>query len=144
MIDERLERFYDAQRQDYACAFAEIQNGYKESHWMWFIFPQIKGLGKSPTAQYYSIEDLDEAIAFLNDPYLGENLREISAELLKKSTDNAEDIFGYVDAIKLKSSMTLFHYAGEMSDENSVFYSVLSKYYNGEFDERTLELIEEY
>ena len=123
---------------------AEIQNGYKESHWMWYIFPQIKGLGKSPTAQYYSIEDLDEAIAFLNDPYLGENLREISAELLKKSTDNAEDIFGYVDAMKLKSSMTLFHYAGEMSDENSVFYSVLSKYFNGEFDERTLDLIEQY
>lgn len=144
MTNERLERFYDAQKQDYPRALAEIQNGYKKSHWMWYIFPQIKGLGRSPTAQYYSIEDLDEAIAFLNDPFLGENLREISAELLKKSTDNAEDIFGYVDAMKLKSSMTLFHYAGEMSGENSVFYSVLSKYFNGEFDELTLDLLEDY
>lgn len=144
MMDEKLERFYDAQKQDYACALAEIQDGYKKNHWMWYIFPQIKGLGKSPTAQYYSIEDLDEAIAFLNDPYLGDNLREISAELLKKSTDNAEDIFGYVDAMKLKSSMTLFHYAGEMSGDSSVFYSVLCKYFNGEFDEKTLDLLEDY
>ena len=108
MVD--LERFYSAQRQDYARALAEIQNGYKESHWMWYIFPQIKGLGRSPTAKFYSIKDLDEAIAFLNDPYLGGNLREISAELLNKITDDAEDIFGKIDAMKLKSSMTLFHY----------------------------------
>lgn len=95
MTDDRLGRFYEAHRLDYACALAEIQNGYKESHGMWYIFPQIKGLGKSPTAQFFSIENIEEAIAFLNDPYLGENLREISAELLKKSTDDAEDIFGH-------------------------------------------------
>lgn len=138
-----LERFRDAQKQDYACALAEIQNGYKESHWMWYIFPQIKGLGRSPTARFYSIEDLDEAVAFLNDPYLGENLRKISAELLKKTTDDAEDIFGYTDAKKLRSSMTLFHFAGEMCEENRVFYEVLLKFFDGEFDERTLDLLEE-
>ena len=140
---ENLERFYSAQRQDYALALAEIQNGYKESHWMWYIFPQIKGLGRSPTAKFYSIKDLDEAVAFLNDPYLGGNLREISAELLNKITDDAEDIFGKIDAMQLKSSMTLFHYAGEMCEENHVFFQVLCKFFGGEFDEKTLELIEE-
>ena len=141
---ENLERFYTAQRQDYARALAEIQSGYKESHWMWYIFPQIKGLGRSPTAKFYGIKDLDEAIAFLNDPYLGGNLREISAELLKSITDDAVDIFGRTDAMKLKSSMTLFHFAGEMCEENRVFFQVLCKYFNGEFDKKTLELLENY
>lgn len=139
-----LERFRDAHRRDFAQAYAEIQNGYKETHWMWYIFPQIQGLGRSSTAQYYAISDIEEAVEFLNDPYLGDNLRAISKELLSKSTNDAEDIFGYIDAMKLKSSMTLFHVAGEMCDENRVFYDVLTKYFNGEFDEKTLELIEDY
>ena len=139
-----LERFRDAHRRDFAQAYAEIQNGYKETHWMWYIFPQIQGLGRSSTAQYYAISDIEEAVEFLSDPYLGDNLRAISKELLGKSTDDAVDIFGYIDAMKLKSSMTLFHVAGEMCDENRVFYDVLTKYFNGEFDEKTLELIEDY
>lgn len=139
-----LERFRDAHRRDFAQAYAEIQNGYKETHWMWYIFPQIQGLGRSSTAQYYAISDIEEAIEFLSDPYLGDNLRAISKELLGKSTNDAVDIFGYIDAMKLKSSMTLFHVAGEMCDENRVFYDVLTKYFNGEFDEKTLELIEDY
>jgi len=139
-----LERFRDAHRRDFAQAYAEIQNGYKETHWMWYIFPQIQGLGRSSTAQYYAISDIEEAVEFLSDPYLGDNLRAISKELLSKSTNDAEDIFGYIDAMKLKSSMTLFHVAGEMCDENRVFYDVLTKYFNGEFDEKTLELIEDY
>ena len=139
-----LERFRDAHRRDFAQAYAEIQNGYKETHWMWYIFPQIQGLGRSSTAQYYAISDIEEAIEFLSDPYLGDNLRAISKELLRKSTNDAVDIFGYIDAMKLKSSMTLFHVAGEMCDENRVFYDVLTKYFNGEFDEKTLELIEDY
>ena len=139
-----LERFRDAHRRDFAQAYAEVQNGYKETHWMWYIFPQIQGLGRSSTAQYYAISDIEEAIEFLSDPYLGDNLRAISKELLGKSTNDAVDIFGYIDAIKLKSSMTLFHVAGEMCDENRVFYDVLTKYFNGEFDEKTLELIEDY
>lgn len=139
-----LERFRDAHRRDFAQAYAEIQNGYKETHWMWYIFPQIQGLGRSSTAQYYAISDIVEAVEFLSDPYLGDNLRAISKELLGKSTNDAVDIFGYIDAMKLKSSMTLFHVAGEMCDENRVFYDVLTKYFNGEFDEKTLELIEDY
>ena len=139
-----LERFRDAHRRDFAQAYAEIQNGYKETHWMWYIFPQIQCLGRSSTAQYYAISDIEEAVEFLSDPYLGDNLRAISKELLSKSTNHAEDIFGYIDAMKLKSSMTLFHVAGEMCDENRVFYDVLTKYFNGEFDEKTLELIEDY
>lgn len=139
-----LERFRDAHRRDFAQAYAEIQNGYKETHWMWYIFPQIQGLGRSSTAQYYAISDIEEAVEFLSDPYLGDNLRAISKELLSKATNNAEDIFGYIDAMKLKSAMTLFHVAGEMCDENRVFYDVLTKYFNGEFDEKTLELIEDY
>lgn len=139
---ENLERFYSAQKQDYARALAEIQNGYKESHWMWYIFPQIKGLGRSPTAKFYGIKDLDEAVAFLHDPYLGGNLREISAALLDQITDDAEDIFGEIDAMKLKSSMTLFHFAGESREENHVFFRVLCKYFNGKLDQRTLELLE--
>lgn len=139
-----LERFRDAHRRDFAQAYAEIQNGYKETHWMWYIFPQIQGLGRSSTAQYYAISDIEEAVEFLSDPYLGDNLRAISKELLGKSTNDAVDIFGYIDAMKLKSSMTLFHVAGEMCDENRVFYDVLTKYFNGEFDEKTLGLIEDY
>ena len=139
-----LERFRDAHRRDFAQAYAEIQNGYKETHWMWYIFPQIQGLGRSSTAQYYAISDIEEAVEFLSVPYLGDNLRAISKELLSKSTNDAEDIFGYIDAMKLKSSMTLFRVAGEMCDENRVFYDVLTKYFNGEFDEKTLELIEDY
>ena len=111
---------------------------------MWYIFPQIQGLGRSSTAQYYAISDIEEAVEFLSDPYLGDNLRAISKELLSKSTNDAVDIFGYIDAMKLKSSMTLFHVAGEMCDENRVFYDVLTKYFNGEFDEKTLELIQDY
>lgn len=139
-----LERFRDAHRRDFAQAYAEIQNGYKETHWIWYIFPQIQGLSRSSTAQYYAISDIEEAVEFLSDPYLGDNLRAISKELLSKATNNAEDILGYIDAMKLKSSMTLFHIAGEMCDENRVFYEVLAKYFNGEFDEKTLELIEDY
>ena len=139
---ENLERFYSAQKQDYARALAEIQNGYKESHWMWYIFPQIKGLGRSPMAKFYGIKDLDEAVAFLNDPYLGGNLREISAALLDQITDDAEDIFGEIDAMKLKSSMTLFHFAGESREENHVFFRVLCKYFNGKLDQMTLKLLE--
>ena len=139
-----LKRFRVAHRRDFAQAYAEIQNGYKETHWMWYIFPQIHGLGRSSTAQYYAIGNIEEAVEFLSDPYLGDNLRAISKELLSKSTNNAEDIFGYIDAMKLKSSMTLFHVVGEMCDENRVFYDVLTKFFNGEFDDKTLELIEDY
>lgn len=142
MNNNGLERFYQAHRFSYVHALAEIQNGFKESHWMWYIFPQIKGLGRSTNAVYYAIEDMEEACEFLNDPYLGKNLREISGELLKLGTNNAVEIFGWMDAVKLRSCMTLFCYAGGRSDENRVFYAVLDKFFNGEFDRETVRIIE--
>lgn len=137
-----LKRFYDAHKQSYNCALQEIKRGRKESHWMWFIFPQIKGLGKSSTAQYYAITDMEEAKEFLEDEYLGGNLREISKALLEIETDNPYNIFGGIDAVKLCSSMTLFYYAGKDSKENEVFFEVLKKYFKGRLDGRTLEKIE--
>ena len=133
-----LERFRDAHRRDFAQAYAEIQNGYKETHWMWYIFPQIQGLGRSSTAQYYAISDIEEAIEFLSDPYLGDNLRAISKELLGKSTNDAVDIFGYIDAMKLKSSMTLFALT---SEDYTIFDEVLERFFGGEMDEVTVKLI---
>ena len=103
-----LKRFTEAQYRDYEQALKEIKNGRKESHWMWYIFPQLKGLGRSYTSDFYGIENLDEAKAFLQDPYLGKNLQEIAAALLELDNDNATQIMGRPDDMKLKSSMTLF------------------------------------
>lgn len=110
---------------------------------MWYIFPQIKGLGFSSTAQYYAIDNLEEARAFLDDCYLGGNLRRICGELLKCKTKNPERILGNIDAIKLRSSMTLFHCAGGNLEENWIFREVLIKFFNGKPDEATLKIIEE-
>lgn len=133
-----LSRFEKAHRSDYARALREIKNGRKTSHWMWYIFPQIKGLGFSSTAQFYSIRSLEEAIAFLNDPYLGRNLIEISTALLALETNNATKVFGFPDDLKLKSCMTLFKFA---SNGPSVFDQVLEKYYNGTIDEQTKNIL---
>lgn len=103
-----LKRFTEAQQRDYAQALREIQNGRKESHWIWYIFPQLKGLGRSYTSDFYGIVDLDEAKAFLQDPYLGKHLQKISEALLNLDNDNATQIMGRPDDMKLKSSMTLF------------------------------------
>lgn len=133
-----LSRFEKAHRKNYARALREIKNGRKTTHWMWYIFPQIKGLGFSSTAQFYSIQSLDEAIAFLNDPYLGGNLKEISSALLELPTNNATQVFGFPDDLKLKSSMTLFKYA---SNGPSVFDKVLDKYYGGTIDVQTKNIL---
>ena len=101
-----LSRFETAHRKDYAKALREVKNGRKTSHWMWYIFPQIHGLGFSSTAQFYAIDSLEEAVAFLNDPYLGGNLIEISTALLALETNSATKVFGFPDDLKLKSSMT--------------------------------------
>ncbi len=138
-----LQRFRDAHERDYDTALSEMQNGYKESHWMWYIFPQVKGLGHTPTSQYYAIQSVDEAYEFLNDPVLGEHLRKISAALLEHDTNRPENIFSETDTLKLKSSMTLFHYVGGLCDENEVFYRVLQKYYHGELDQLTIDILEE-
>lgn len=133
-----LSRFITAQQRDYSTALREIQGGRKRSHWMWYIFPQLKGLGMSYTAQLYGIEGLGEARAFLADPYLGANLREICAALLALDTNDATYVFGYPDDLKLRSSMTLFKLA---SDDDTVFGAVLEKFYSGREDSRTRELL---
>jgi Uncharacterized conserved protein len=108
MKGEGLERFVKAQEQSYGQALQEIQNGRKRSHWMWYIFPQIQGLGHSPTAQYYAVRDQAEAKAYMAHPVLGSRLLEISKELLRLKSSNAREVFGSPDDMKLKSSMTLF------------------------------------
>ena len=133
-----LKRFTEAQYRDYEQALKEIKNGRKESHWMWYIFPQLKGLGRSYTSDFYGIENLDEAKAFFQDPYLGKNLQEIAAALLELDNDNATQIMGRPDDMKLKSSMTLFACA---DPENAVFEKVLEKFYNGHKDRRTLKML---
>lgn len=135
---EQLDRFIKAQENTYLVALNEIKNGRKQSHWMWYIFPQIKGLGMSETSRYYGIDDEEEAKAYLDNEILGSRLREITSELLKLNIDNPVDIFGTIDAIKLKSSMTLFDYVSD----DKIFSQVLNKYYNGEIDEKTILLCE--
>lgn len=105
---------------------------------MWYIFPQVKGLGYSETAKFYAIEDIDEAKVFLNDEYLGGNLREICSALLNLKTDNVDDIFGYPDDLKLRSSMTLFVVA---SNGEQIFMDVLTKYFQGKLDTATFEML---
>lgn len=133
-----LNRFIEAQKEDYPRALEEVKNGMKRTHWMWYIFPQITGLGRSSTAEYYAIKDLDEARAYLEDEVLGTRLREISSELLKLETNLPVLVFGSIDALKLNSSMTLFDYVS--SDD--VFQRVIDKYYDGKKDELTLEILE--
>ena len=132
-----LSRFLKAQEYDYAQALREIRAGRKRSHWMWYIFPQIQGLGFSSTAQYYAIRDLNEAKDYLAHPVLGARLKEISEALLELDGLSAHEIFGYPDDLKLRSCMTLFR----MADLNcEIFEQVLEKYYDGEPDRRTVEL----
>ncbi len=133
-----IERFIDAQQRDYATALSEIKNGRKRSHWMWYIFPQIQGLGFSETSRYYGIKNIEEAEAYLMNPVLGKRLIEISQELLTLADTNANKIFGSPDDMKLKSSMTLF---ASVPNSNPVFQQVLDKYFRGAKDEKTLQLI---
>ena len=132
-----VERFIDAQKEDYDMAFREISNGQKRSHYMWYIFPQVKGLGRSSTAKYYGIEGLDEAREYMENEYLSNNLIAISNELLKLETNDPVEIFGHIDSKKLRSSMTLF----ELVSDNEVFHSVLEKYFDGKRDQLTLDLV---
>ena len=132
-----LSRFHKAQKGSYETALAEIRAGRKRSHWIWYIFPQIQGLGYSSTAQYYAIEDLEEAKAYLADPVLRERLLEISNALLALDSCDPTDVMGYPDDLKLRSSMTLFSLA---DPECTVFRDVLEKFYDGREDPRTVAL----
>lgn len=134
----RLERFIEAQAPIYVQALAELRAGQKQSHWMWFIFPQIAGLGQSATSRAYAIQSLDEARAYLAHPVLGARLRECCQAVMNLRDKSAEDIFGSVDAMKLRSSLTLFTEA----DHNEVlFFNLLEKYFDGDADEATLEIL---
>ena len=133
-----LDRFLDAQRGDYAAALAEVRRGRKTSHWMWYIFPQIAGLGQSSTARYYSIRDLEEAREYYAHPVLGQRLREISGALLELRGSDPVAVFGGIESMKLKSSMTLFAVA---APDDPLFQQVLDKYYGGEQDVLTLRIL---
>ena len=135
-----LSRYVDAQSNVYNSALDELKRGNKTGHWMWFVFPQIRGLGSSPTSEYYGIQDCEEAKKYLSDPVLGKRLIECANALLSISGITAEKIFGYPDVLKLKSSMTLFD---TISDGNSVFLQVLEKYYQGQRDDKTLKLLDQ-
>jgi len=133
-----LQRFLDAQESDYATALAEIKSGRKRSHWMWYIFPQIQGLGFSETSKYYAIKNLGEARAYLAHPVLGTRLAQISCVLLSLPGNNPTQVFGSPDDMKLKSCMTLF---ASVPGTVNLFQQVLDKYFTGEKDARTLQLI---
>lgn len=139
MSDYNLERFITAHNRDYDTAYNELKQGKKLSHWMWFIFPQIKGLGKSPTSEFYGIQNLDEAKAYINHPILGNNMIKICQVLFSLESNNPTEIFGRPDDMKLKSSMTLFSLA---ADDNRIFVRVLDKFYNGKLDNRTIRIVE--
>jgi uncharacterized protein (DUF1810 family) len=131
-----LQRFLDAQAGVYDGAAAELRAGRKTGHWMWFVFPQIAGLGRSPTAQHYAIASLDEARAYLAHPVLGTRLRECARILTELPGASAEEIFGGIDAMKLRSSMTLFARA---DPDEPLFGAVLDRYFGGVADAATDE-----
>jgi uncharacterized protein (DUF1810 family) len=131
-----LQRFVDAQDRVYATVLDELRAGRKRSHWIWFVFPQLQGLGRSPTAIRYGITSLDEARAYLAHDVLGRRLRECARLLARIESASADDIFGWPDNLKVRSSMTLFCRA---TDDNADFRAVLDKLYDGTEDPLTVE-----
>jgi uncharacterized protein (DUF1810 family) len=136
---ESLDRFVAAQEPVYAEALAELRRGRKESHWMWFIFPQLKGLGRSPTARLYGIDGRDEATAYLRHPLLGARLLECTETAMAHAERSAEQIFGAVDAMKFRSSMTLFE---AVAEEPHSLAAALQSFFSGVRDEATLRLLQ--
>ena len=132
-----LDRFIKAHEDNYDRALKEIKNGRKTSHWMWYIFPQIKGLGFSETARYYEIRGRKEAEEYMAHPVLSRHLFEISEALLSLECNDARKVMGYPDDMKLKSSMTLFY----LVSKDNLFKKVLEKFFDGEMDDRTEVLI---
>lgn len=133
-----LRRFIEAQQDDYYTALNEIRQGRKQTHWMWYVFPQLAGLGHSEMAKRYAIVDMEEAQTYIDHPLLGSRLREISGTLLELFTNNATEVMGSPDDVKLRSSMTLFSMT---KDADPVFQAVLEKFYGGKKDEQTLRLL---
>jgi uncharacterized protein (DUF1810 family) len=131
-----LQRFVDAQERVYAQVLAELRAGRKATHWIWFIFPQIRGLGRSPTAWSFGIASREEAVAYLDHPVLGPRLQECTQLVNKTQGRSAEDIFGSLDALKFRSCMTLF---SNVTSDNKIFKDALQKYFASQRDELTLE-----
>ena len=137
--ETNLKRFIDAQDADYSAALSEIKQGRKKNHWMWYIFPQIQGLGFSETSKYYAIKNVKEAVEFLKHPVLGARLINICQVLLSLPGNEANKVFGSPDDLKLRSSMTLF---ASLPDTNPVFQLLIEKYFNGMKDNKTLALMQ--
>jgi uncharacterized protein (DUF1810 family) len=133
-----LERFIKVHSENYLIALNEIRNGQKNGHWMWYVFPQLRGLGKSYNSEYYGIEGIEETRAYLAEPILRSHLLEISEALLNVTGKSIDEIFDCIDKMKLRSSMTLFAKA----DPNSEIYlAILDKYFDGKFDDKTIGLL---
>ena len=135
---DHLHRYINAQGSVYPKVIQELQDADKQSHWMWYIFPQISGLGYSSTAQYYAIKNADEAREYLAHPVLGMRIVECTKILIAHCGSSAIDIMGDIDAVKLRSSMTLF---AHVTDSDSVFQQALDKYFDGELDHGTLDIL---
>jgi uncharacterized protein (DUF1810 family) len=133
-----LQRFVEAQDGVFNTVLAELRSGAKRGHWIWFVFPQLRGLGHSATAQHYGISSLDEARAYLAHPVLGARLRECTRLVAAIDGRSVDQIFGFPDNLKVRSSMTLFAHA---TDDNAEFRAVLDKFYNGAEDSATVELL---
>ena len=137
-VDYDLPRFIEAQNGIYEQALSELKAGRKRSHWMWFVFPQIAGLGTSSMAEKYAIRSAEEASAYLSDPILGSRLLRCVEAILSVSDRSAHDIMGSPDDLKLRSSMTLF---AAVSDHGSPFHKAIDHFYDGKFDERTISIL---
>ncbi|MDP3448254.1 MAG: DUF1810 domain-containing protein [Eubacteriales bacterium] len=136
-----LNRYLEAQNQDYKIALEEIKNGRKYSHWIWYIFPQLIELGRSSIAKYYGISGISEATAYLNHSILRERLIEISTALLSLKTSDPTEILGQPDDMKVRSCMTLFSF---IRPDITVFQAVIDKFYDGKLDRRTIDLLKSY
>lgn len=134
-----LQRFVDAQNPEYDSVLAELRRGRKSTHWMWFVFPQLKGLGSSPNATYFGISSRAEAEAYLAHPVLGPRLRECTALVNQAQPSSIEEIFGSIDSIKFRSSMTLF---AEAARANSAFHEAIHRYFDGKPDSLTLRRLQ--
>ena len=136
-MDNNIERFIIAQKRDYEKALQEIKNGKKTSHWIWYIFPQLKGLGNSTTSMYYGINNIEEAREYYNNDYLRNNLLEICNALLLLD-NNIRNIFGYPDYLKVHSCVTLFEMVAK---DEIIFKKIIDKFYNGKRDNNTINLL---
>ena len=137
-MNYNLNRFISAQERDYLIALSEIKNGSKQSHWIWYIFPQIKGLGRSYQSQFYGIANRQEAEAYLAEPTLNARLRDITLALLEHKDKTAQQILGGIDAMKVKSSMTLF----DAIAPDDIYADILNTFFRGDRCKRTLEYLQ--